>query len=156
MGKWPRTEKMKIRLSQAGAYFLADLLLWIVVDWGTAGGFRLGYFTRYGPTLLIFYLGYPLVFTCLIYRAHWDDKKLFLATLAAIVIVEVVFTRNPWVMTSPMCWLGVPLAILIYAPLTYFPLWWVRKEMGKHKALVMFLVIGELAVMGLTTFGRSS
>ncbi|MFH2103054.1 MAG: hypothetical protein ABIJ39_06825 [Chloroflexota bacterium] len=147
--------KSKVKISPAVIYYLACFLLWVLVDLGTAGGFGLSYSAKYGPTLLIFYLGYPLVFTFLVYTVHWGEKKLLLATLVAIFIVEVIFTRNPLVMTFPVCLLGIPLAILIYAPLTYFPLWYVRKEMGKHKAIVVFLVICELAVMGLTTFGNS-
>ncbi len=141
--------------SQAFRYCFICFLLWVLVDLGTAGGFRLSYFAKYGPALLIFYLGYPLVFTFLIYRAHWGERRLFLATLAAIFVVEVVFTGNPLVMTFPACLVGIPLAILIYAPLTYFPLWYVRKEIGSHKTVVIFLVICEVAVMGLTTFGNS-
>ena len=141
--------------SQAVIYCFTCFLLWVLVDLGTAGGFRLSYFAKYGPALLIFYLGYPLVFTFLIFRAHWGEKRLFLATLAAIFVIEVVFTRNPLVMTFPVCLVGIPLAILVYAPLTYFPLWYVQKEIGNHKTTVVFLVICELVVMGLTTFGNS-
>jgi hypothetical protein len=59
-------------------------------------------------------------------------------------------------MTFPALLLGIPLAILVYAPLTYFPLWFVRKELGKHRRLIAGLVIVELVVMLLTTFGHSS
>ncbi len=135
-------------------YFFLGFLLWVLVDFGTAGGFRIAYFEKYGPTLLLFYIGYPLVFSVLIFKLQWQERRLFLATLAAIFVVEVLFTRNPWVMTFPLLLLGIPLAILVYAPLTYFPLWLVRKETGKHKALIIGLLIVELIVMSLTTFGK--
>ena len=136
-------------------YFFLGFLLWVLVDFGTAGGFRIAYFEKYGPTLLLFYIGYPLVFSVLIFKLQWEERRLFLATLGAIFVVEVLFTRNPWVMTFPLRLLGIPLAILVYAPLTYFPLWFVRKETGKHKRLIIGLVIVELIVMSLTTFGKS-
>ena len=125
------------------------------MDFGTAGGFRIAYFEKYGPTLLLFYIGYPLIFSFLIFKLHWDERRLFLATLAAIFVVEVLFTRNPLVMTFPALLLGIPLAIMVYAPLTYFPLWFVRKEIGEHKMLITGLILVELIVMILTTFGNS-
>ncbi len=136
-------------------YFFLGFLLWVVVDFGTAGGFRIAYFEKYGPTLLLFYIGYPLIFSVMIFKLHWNERHLFLATLAAIFVVEVLFTRNPLVMTFPALLLGIPLAILVYAPLTYFPLWFVRKELGKHRLLVTSLVIVESIVILLTTFGNS-
>lgn len=126
------------------------------MDFGTAGGFRISYFQTYGPTLLLFYIGYPWIFSILIFKLHWSERRLFLATLVAIFVVEVLFTRNPLVMTFPAMLLGIPLAIMVYAPLTYFPLWFVRGEMTKHKKLVIALSIVELFVMILTTFGDST
>lgn len=79
-----------------------------MVDFGTAGGFRLAYLQKYGATLLLFYIGYPLAFTVLIFRWHWSERRLFVATLAAIVLVEVVFTRNPLLMTFPALVLESP------------------------------------------------
>jgi hypothetical protein len=80
---------------------------------------------------------------------------LFLATLAAIFVVEVVFTRNPLLMTFPALILGIPLAVMIYSPLTFFPLWFVRKEISKHRVLILGLTIVELIIMMLATFGKS-
>jgi hypothetical protein len=143
-----------ISIAKILAYFFLGLLLWIFVDFGTAGGFRISYFEKYGPTLLLFYLGYPLIFSVLIFKLHWDEYRLFLATLAAIFVIEVLFTRNPLVMTFPVLLLGIPLAIIVYMPLSYFPLWFVRKEMGKHRMLIPVLISVELGVMVLTTFGH--
>ena len=137
-------------------YFILSVLLWVIIDWGTAGGFKVNYFTKYGITLLLFYVIYPLTFTFLVFKAKLNQKALFVATFAAILIVEVIFTRNQLVMDFPICLLGIPLAVLIYLPLTYFPLWYVRGEMHKHKALIIFLIICELAIMFLTTFGNAS
>lgn len=135
-------------------YFFLGVLLWVLVDFGTAGGFRIAYFEKYGPTLLLFYIGYPLIFSVLIFKFNWSERRLFMATLVAIFIVEVLFTENPLVMTFPALLLGIPLAVMVYAPLTYFPLWFVRREMVKHRLLVTGLVIVELIVMILTTFGN--
>jgi hypothetical protein len=145
----------QFRLPESCQYFFVNILLWVLVDFGTAGGFRITYFEKYGPTLLLFYVGYPLVFSVLIFQLHWSERCLFFATLVAIFVVEVVFTRNPLVMTFPALVLGIPLAIMVYAPLTYFPLWFVRKEITRHRILVLGLTSVELIVMMLTTFGNS-
>jgi hypothetical protein len=144
----------RFQLPKSWQYFFLGVLLWVLVDFGTAGGFRIAYFQTYGPTLLLFYIGYPLLFSIFIFKLKWSERQLFMATLAAIFIVEVLFTRNPLVMTFPALLLGIPLAIMVYAPLTYFPLWFVRNEMGRHKKLSIALVIVELIVMALTTFGH--
>jgi hypothetical protein len=147
--------KRQFRLPKSWQYFLLGVLLWAFVDFGTAGGFRITYFAKYGLTLLFFYAGYPLVFSVLIFRLHWSERRLFLATLAAIFVVEVVFTRNPLLMTFPALILGIPLAVMIYSPLTFFPLWFVRKEISKHRVLILGLTIVELIIMMLATFGKS-
>jgi hypothetical protein len=140
-------------LLKALRYLLLCFALWIVVDWGTAGGFRMAYFETYMPTLLLFYLGYPAIFTWLVFGLKLSEKWLFAATLVAIFIVEVLFVHNPLVMNFPVCLAGIPLAVAVYAPLTYFPLWIVRGEVRRHLALMIFLTLVELAVIFLTTFG---
>jgi hypothetical protein len=134
-------------------YILCCFILWVIVDLGTAGGFRFSYFRDHGPLLLVFYLGYPFIFAYLIFRRHWSGWRLFLATGTAIVLIEGVFTGNPFLLSFPLMLIGVPLAICIYAPLTYFPLWIVNGEMGKHKAVALFMSLVVIAVMFLTTSG---
>ena len=134
-------------------YIIYGFILWVIVDLGTAGGFRFTYFSAHGPLLLFFYLGFPIAFAYLIFQRHWTGVKLFLATAAAIILVEGVFTGNPFVLSFPLMLVGIPLAICIYAPLTYFPLWIVNREMGKHKAVAVILSLVVVAVMFLTTFG---
>jgi len=143
------------RLPEPWRYFILGVLLWIVVDWGTAGGFRIAYFQKFGPTLLLFYVGYPLVFSILAFRLRWSERRLFLATLAAIFMIEVVCVRNPLLTTFPALLAGIPLAVAIYAPLTYFPLWFVRGDLARHRKLIAVLIVVELVVMMLTTLGNS-
>ena len=142
--------------SKALRYIIYGFILWVIVDLGTAGGFRLSYLTSHGPLLLFFYLGFPLAFAYLIFQRRWSGWKLFLATAVAIILVEGVFTGNPFVLSFPLMLVGIPLAICIYAPLTYFPLWIVNREMGKHKAVAVVLSMIVIAVMFLTTFGGTS
>ncbi len=142
--------------SRALTYVILGFIFWVVVDLGTAGGFHLSYFLEHGSLLLLFYLGFPLAFAYLIFWRHWAGWKLFLATVVAIILVEGVFTGNPFVLSFPLMLVGIPLAICIYAPLTYFPLWIVNGELGKHKGVVIFLLLVVVVVMILTTFGGGS
>ncbi len=96
-------------------------------------------------------MGYPLAFAYLIFKAHWTGRRLFAATLVAILIIEGLMIGNPFVVSFPLLLIGIPLAICVYSPLTYFPLWIVNGEIGKHKRTVV-AVSGVVAViMVLTT-----
>jgi hypothetical protein len=155
-GKWRSVVRKRLQLPISLQYILLGIVLWILVDWGTAGGFRFTYIEKYGPTLLLFYLGYPIVFSVLVFKLNWSERRLFIATIIAIFIIEVIFTRNPLIITYPALILGIPLAIIVYSPLTYFPLWIVRKELFKHKILIIVMLIVELFIIFLTTFGKTN
>jgi len=142
--------------SPAVRYVMWGIILWFFVDFGTAGGFRISYLIHYGPALWIFYIGFPILFGYLIYRRRWQTPKLILATLAAIAIVEGLFTGNPLVLTFPLFLIGIPLAVCVYLPLTFFPLWIVNREMGNHKIAVGFLSAIVIVISFLTTFGNHS
>jgi hypothetical protein len=149
-------EQPRDRKGRWGMYLLIGIVLFTVVDFGTAGGFDLGYFRTCGFALLIFYIGYPLLFTALIYRLHMPEKWLMVPTVLCMFLIEAVFTRNPLVIGFPACLAGIPLALAVYAPLTYFPLWIERGEMGRHKGIVIFLSAVEIVIMLLTTFGSGA
>lgn len=136
---------------KAVRYVGCGIVLWFIVDFGTAGGFRLSYLTTHGPLLLAFYIGYPLVFGYLIFKLHWEGWRLFLATVVAILIIEGVLTGNPFVLSFPLMLVGIPLAICVYTLLTYFPLWIVNGEMKRHKRIAALLSGVVVAVMALTT-----
>jgi hypothetical protein len=144
------------RIPESLKYFLLCVLFWVIVDWGTAGGFRPAYFEKYGLSLLVFYIGYPAVFSVLIYIFHWGEGLLFAATLAAIFIIEVVFTGNPLLISFPQLLFGIPLSIMVYAPLTFFPLWIVRGQVGRRKRIMLLLAGVEMTIMMLTVFGAQA
>ncbi|MGB7537117.1 MAG: hypothetical protein WBM17_01135 [Anaerolineales bacterium] len=144
------------RFPDSWTYFLLCALLWVIVDWGTAGGFRPAYFEKFGFSLLVFYIGYPAVFSILIFIFHWGEGLLFAATLAAIFIIEVVFTGNPLLTSFPRLLFGIPLSIMVYAPLTFFPLWIVRGQVGRRKRIMLFLAGVEMTVMMLTVLGAQA
>lgn len=145
--------KFSILQDRRVLYILLGSLIWFIVDFGTAGSFKVSYLTKYGPLLLAFYLGYPLFFSHLIFNRNWNEKKLFCATVAAMFVIEGILVRNPFVLAFPLLILGIPLAICIYAPLTYFPLWIVNGEIGKHRntMIVLSTVIIATTILSIIT-----
>jgi hypothetical protein len=128
-------------------YFILGFIFWIIIDWGTAGGFKITYLDKFGFGLLISYIGYPLIFTILIYIFKFGNKQLFIATLIAIFIIEVIFVRNPLLIRFPLNLIGIPIAIAVYLPLTYFPLWIVRREIRKYNNIVIICILIEIFII---------
>jgi hypothetical protein len=114
----------------------------------------MAYYEKYAPTICLFYIIFPALFSCLAVIRNWGWRRLLVATLIEILLVEGLFVQNPLVTSFPMLLIGIPLAIGIYAPLTYFPLWIVRKEVGQHKKMVIFLTALTVVVSLLSTFGQ--
>ncbi len=142
-----------IALPEPVQYFLLSALLWFIVDFGTAGGFRPSYYEKIWPVIWLFYLGFPLIFSILIFRLKWNTVRLFLSTLVTIFIVEILFTRNPLLMTFPNLLWAIPLAVLIYIPLVYFPLWFIRRELSKHRLMILLTGSAVVVVTALSMFG---
>jgi hypothetical protein len=140
--------------SDAIRYAVWGSLLWLVVDFGTAGGFRIAYYQKYAPVICLFYIIFPIIFSYLAIGRNWRWKKLLAATLVEIFLVEGLFVRNPLLVSFPTLLIGIPLALCVYAPLTYFPLWIVRKQMGQHKKMEILLTVVVVVVSLLSTFGQ--
>jgi hypothetical protein len=116
-------------------YFLLALLAWIVVDFTTTPAIANphAYYSRYMPALLLFYVGYPLVFTALIYRFRLGPKGLFVAMIMGIVVVEIVFTHNRLLLTLPVCLLAIPISLGHYGMVTFMPQWLAERTIGRNR-----------------------
>jgi hypothetical protein len=135
-------------------YAVWGSLLWLIVDFGSAGGFRIAYYEQYAPTICLFYIIFPVIFSYLAIGRGWGWKRLLAATLIEIFLVEGLFVQNPLILNFPVLLIGIPLAIGIYAPLTFFPLWIVRRTVGQHKRVVLLLTTVVVLVSLLSTFGQ--
>jgi len=139
-------------------YFLLAVLAWVIVDFTTTAaiGNPLAYYSKYMPALLIFYVGYPLVFSALIYRLRLRRTGLFLAMIAGIVVVEIVFTQNMLLLTLPICLLAIPIGLAHYAMVTFMPLWIAERTIGENRNWVITtLAVWAVGVLLniLTQFG---
>jgi hypothetical protein len=139
-------------------YFLLGILFWVVVDFTTTGAIRNPslYYSTYMPALLIFYIGYPLVFSFLIYRFNFIGKKLFLATLIGAFIVEVIFTHNPLLITFPLMLIGIPAAVSIYSFITFVPKWIVDEDIKDNKWKLTIMTAVYILISLASLFGSGS
>ena len=139
-------------------YLVLAVLAWVIVDFTTTAAILnpRDYYSRYMPTLLIFYLGYPLVFCALRYRFKLGAMGMFLAMIAGIVVVEIVCTHNILLFTAPICLVAIPISLAHYGMVTFMPLWIAEGTVGRNRKWAA----GTLAVWGvgvllniLTQFG---
>jgi len=139
-------------------YFLLGTLFWFVVDFTTTEAIKnpVDYYSIFMPTLLIFYLGCPLVFSLLIYKFKLSNKMLFAATLVEILIVEILFTNNSLLYTFPIMLLTIPLAISIYSFLAFVPKWIIDNELKKNKWKLIIMVAVYFLISLATLFGSGS
>jgi hypothetical protein len=115
-------------------YFALAVLAW-------ASGFHdhrpignpLAYYSKYMPALVLFYLGYPLVFSVLIYGLKLGKRELFLAMIAGIVVVEIVFTRNMLLLTLPICLLAIPISLGPFGMVSFMPLWIAQGTLNENR-----------------------
>lgn len=122
-------------------YFLLAVLAWVLMEITTAMSFDFQRWFTYWPGIWLIYLGFPSIFTFLIYKRNFGEWKLFLAMIIEIFIVEIVFTRNALLHTFPIMLIMIPIAICIYAFITYIPLWFVENKLKENKWKIGILVI---------------
>ena len=139
-------------------YFLLAVLAWVIVDFTTtpAIGNPQAYYSKYMPTLLIFYVGYPLVFSILIYKFKLGSRSLLLAMIAGMLVVEVVLVHNMLLLTLPVCLLAIPIGLAHYGMVTFMPLWIAERTIGENRkwaaATLAVWAVGVLLNI-LTQFG---
>lgn len=136
-------------------YFALAILAWIIVDFSTtaAVGDPVAYYSKYMPALLLFYFGYPLTFSGLIYGLKLSQRALFLAMVGGIVVVEIVFTHNMLLVTLPICLLAIPISLGHYGMVTLMPLWIAERTLGENRkwAIATLVVYGFGVTLNLLT-----
>jgi hypothetical protein len=134
-------------------YFLIGSLFWFIVDFTTAFSPDIGRWVSYMPVIWIFYFGAPLLFAYLIYRRKWSDKQIFVPMLIVLFVVEVIFTGNILLFTFPFMLVMIPIALCIYAFITYVPRWIVDNRLKENKKIMalLFSVWLLVAILSLIT-----
>ena len=124
-------------------YFFVSFIAWLAVEFTTTEAIirPLGYISKYMPALLIFYIGLPLAFSLLIYRFKLRKKWLFIAMLAEIVLVEIVFSGNKLFFMFPILLIAIPLSLVYYSVVTIIPLWISEGKVREHKRLIILILV---------------
>lgn len=138
-------------------YFLSGTAFWFVVDFTTTEAIRnpSKYYSMFMPTLLIFYVGFPLIFSLLIYKFKVNNKLLLIATLVEIFVVEIVFAHNVLLYTFPFMLFAIPVAISIYSFITFVPKWIVDRTIQNNKWKLLIMTIVWIFVSLATLFGKT-
>ncbi len=139
-------------------YFFLAVLAWVIVDFTTTAAIAdpQAYYSKYMPALLIFYVGYPLAFSILIYKFQLGSRSLLLAMIAGMLLVEVVLTHNMLLLTLPVCLIAIPIGLAHYGMVTFMPLWIAERRVGENRkwpaATLAVWAVGVLLNI-LTQFG---
>lgn len=136
-------------------YSLFGILFWFIIDFTTTEAIKDAghYYSTFMPLLLIFYIGYPLIFSLLIYKYEMSDKKIFISTIIAMILLEVLFFRNVMLYSFPMFLLAIPLAVSIYSLLTFGPKWIVEKQIRANKKKFVLMIVVYVLLSLVTAFG---
>lgn len=130
-------------------YFLISVIAWFVVDFTTTAAIAdLTYYAKYMPGLLLFYLGYPLIFSLLIYKYKLKEKGLFISMILGIITVEIILSGNMLFFSFPLVILLIPISLAYYSMVTFIPYWIVEKKIKKYKGwfntIIIIYIIGSL------------
>lgn len=121
-------------------YFLSGVTLWVLVDYTTAFNPDTIRWIQHMPDIWIFYIGYPLIFTYLIYARKLDNKQLFCVMLVLAFIIEVIFSKNSLLYTFPILLIMNPIAVAIYSIVTFIPKWFTENVIPRNRKTVVILV----------------
>jgi hypothetical protein len=139
-------------------YFIVGVIFWFLVDFTTTEAIRNPgfYYSMYMPTLLIFYIGYPLLFSVLIYKFDFEGKTLLITTLIAAFFLEAIVFHNTLLTTFPMMLIGIPAAISLYGFITYGPKWIVNGEIKNNKWKLAIMILIYVLISLASALGTGS
>ena len=122
-------------------YLIYGIICWVIVDFTTVFNPNLQKWISYWPTIWLFYILFPLMFSLLIYKVKINDKQLFLCIIIEIIISEVILFQNQLLFTFPIMLLAIPISLCIYTLITFLPKWIVEKKLKENQRMVIFLIV---------------
>ena len=132
-------------------YLILSIIIWVFVDFTTAHIPDVESWKSFMPEIWIFYLGWPLLFSYLIYKNNWDDKKIFMWTMILGFLLEIIFFNNPMFFMFPLMFIAIPTFIASYTLVSLVPKWIVEKRIKDNKKFMIMMLILWLFVT-LVTF----
>ena len=117
-------------------YIIISYVLWLIAEYLTVWHSRLGEWMSLMPFIAIQYFLIILFFYYFIFRRKWTEKHVFILMLVLMFVLELLW-QNPLLFFIPV----TIFLISIWGFLTFIPLWFVEKTLGKHKIQVIFYLI---------------
>jgi len=137
-------------------YLLTGILFWVVVDYTTAFNPDFRRWLSYMPDIWLYYIGYPILFSILIYQFGLRRRKLLGAVLFMTLFMEIVLFHNTLLTTFPILLIMIPIAFLIYGFITYMPYWIVEGTLKKNRVWVILFIFNwfVISVLSYATTSR--
>jgi len=137
-------------------YFIIGVFFWVVVDYTTAFNPDFQEWVDHMPLIWSFYIGYPLLFSFLIYKKQWNTRKIFYSMIIVAFIIEVILSNNVLLYTFPIMLIMIPIAVSIYSFITFIPKWIVEKKIIENRKKLIILVIVWATVSILSFITRNN
>ncbi len=124
-------------------YLLFSVLAWFIVDFTTTKAILNPneYYSTFMPSLLIFYIGYPLIFTFLIYKLRFKTRYLLFSMLIGIIVIEILFSGNTLFFKFPLLLFIIPISLAYYSIVTFIPFWIAEKKLKDNRKLSILILI---------------
>ena len=127
-------------------YLLSGVSIWVLVDYTTAFNPDTARWVQHMPDIWLFYIGYPLIFTYLIYVRNLSNRQLFGSMLVLGFVIDVILSNNSLLYTFPIMLIMNPVAVAIYSLVTFVPKWFTENEITRNRNAACFLVVVWLIV----------
>jgi hypothetical protein len=131
-------------------YFVAAVIVMIVVDFTTTFFPDYRKWFGYMPAIFIFYLGLPLVFTIFAIRLRFDGWKLLGVAVMAGVVLELALFHNMMLITFPIMVIAIPALVAIYGVIAFLPKWTVEGTLKENKYKSAALITVWLIIAAIT------
>lgn len=128
-------------------YLILSIIIWVLVDFTTAHIPNFDSWKSFMPEIWIFYIGWPLLFSYLIYKNEWDDKKIFKWTMILGFLLEIIFFNNTMFFMFPFMLIAIPVFIAIYTLVTLVPKWIIEKRLKDHKIKIVLIIIWSFVTL---------
>jgi len=124
-------------------YFLISVLFFIIVDFLTTEALvhPVKYYSTFMPLILVFYIGYPLIFSFILTKFKLKTRGLFIGAIIGMLISEILFFHNPLFFQFPLVFIALLFGISCYSLITIVPKWIVDKELSKRKKWLIIMLI---------------
>ena len=124
-------------------YFLLAVLFFVIVDFLTTAALvhPVEYYSTFMPFILVFYIGYPLIFSFILTKFKLKTKGLFIGAIIGMFISEVIFFHNPLFFQFPLALIALLFGISCYSLITIVPKWIIDKEVLKRKKWIIIMLV---------------